>query len=268
MLNKSSLVYQFLFVILVFVTGFSLGGCQLYRQNVMFETDIEGNYMNPSFQEALSDAKDNYMIQPDDYIRFRVFTNDGERIIDPNNELNQPQGNNRQQRDERDREYLVRSNGMVTLPMVGKVELAGLTLNQADSVLAEKFSDYYKNVFVTTEFTNKRVIVLGATGGQVIPLENQNMNVLEVIALAGGLPEDSKAYNIRLIRGDLSDPQVNIIDLSTLRGMQKASLRVEPNDIIYVEPVKRVLNESIRDISPVLGIISNVITLIFLFQRF
>lgn len=260
--------YHLLIVNLILLTGIFLSGCKAYRQNLIFKTEKEGNYMNPSFQKAIEDAKENYVIQRDDYIKFRVFTNDGEKIVDPNNELNQQNTNRQQQGDERDRKYLVRSDGKVGLPMVGDVTLAGLTLDQADSVLAEKFSKFYKDVFVTTEFTNKRVIVLGAVGGQVIPLENQNMNILEVIALAGGLPQDSKAYNIRLIRGDLKNPQVNIIDLSTLQGMQNASLRVEPNDVIYVEPVRRVWNESIRDISPVLGIISNVITLMFLFRRF
>ena len=38
-----------------------------------------------------------------------------------------------------------------------------------------------------TRVTNNRIILLGAQGGRIIPLENDNMNLLEVLALAGGV---------------------------------------------------------------------------------
>lgn len=159
-------------------------------------------------------------------------------------------------------QYLVQPNGEVRLPMVGNTYLQGYTLYQADSLLARVYNEFYKESFVITRFVNKRVVVLGATGGQVIPLLNENMNVLEVLALAGDITGRGKAHNIRLVRGDLQDPQVQLIDLSTISGMQEASLNVQSGDIIYVEPVRRILPETIRDITPVMGLVANALTLL------
>ena len=126
------------------------------------------------------------------------------------------------------------------------------------------YSTYYENPFVNLQVVNRRVVVLGALGGQVIPLSYEDMTVIEVLALSGGLDNFSKANNIRLIRGDLDDPQVQVMDLSTIQGMREAQLLVQPNDIIYVEPIRRVVTESVRDVAPVVALLTSMITLLVL----
>ncbi len=235
--------------------------CKIYKQDIMLRTDA----VNPALlRREMAEAEKNYTIQANDFLEVEVYTNKGERIIDPDFELlkelriagGQTQNNRIRP------QYLVQQNGMVKLPMTGEIYLQGYTLNQADSILEAAYNEFYKGSFVITRFVNKRVVVLGATGGQVIPLLNQNMNLLEVLALAGGIAGKGKAHNIRLIRGDLDNPQVHLIDLSTIDGMQKAALRVEPGDIVYIEPVRRVLTETIRDITPVVGLVANALTLL------
>ena len=228
----------------------------------MLQVD-EGNFT--TLRQQVVEAERTYTIQPNDQLEVEVYTNKGERIIDPDFELaKQLQGGGGiQQTQRRQPQYLVLPNGEVKLPMLGHVSLAGYSLNQADSVLSLSYGSYYKDPFIMTRFVNKRVVVLGAagSGGLMVPLINQNMNLLEVLALAGGITGKGKAYNIRLIRGDLDNPQVHLIDLSTIEGMRQASLQVQSGDIIYVEPIRRLLPETIRDIGPVLGLISNVIGL-------
>ena len=171
-------------------------------------------------------------------------------------------GQNTQQREEP--RYLVREGGIVTLPVVGDVVLAGLTLNQADSLLARRYATLYEAPFVVTRYTNKRVFVLGTAVGQVVPLLNENTNLIEVLALAGGISNQSRTDNIRLIRGDLNDPEVQVIDLSTIEGMRQASLQVQSGDIIYVQPVQRVVAEAVRDISPILSVVTSVFAIFVL----
>jgi len=127
-------------------------------------------------------------------------------------------------------------------------------------------SKYYKDPYVVVKFKNKRVVVLGHPEGQVINLENEDMALLEVLALAGGLSDDSKAHNIRLIRGDLQDPEVQIIDLSTIEGMMKADLKVYSGDIIYIEPVVRGFSRGSRDILPLVSILASTIAIIVAIQ--
>lgn len=252
-------------ICLLVLLGCGLSSCQTYRQNILFTT--KGEFAAESAHARVVEVEGSYLIKPYDYLQIEVFTNKGERIVDPNFELLEDKMRN-QSVGRPAPNYLVQADSMVMLPIIGEVKLAGLTLPQADSLLVGFYGEYYKEPFVITKYTNKRVIVLGATGGQVIPLTNENMSVIEVIALSGGLPNDAKGHNIRLIRGDLKHPVVQVIDLTTIEGLRKAELKVQSGDIIYIEPVRKIVSESVRDIAPLLSVITSMVTLLVLIQKF
>lgn len=235
-------------------------GVSCRTQNKMFQIEKS----SAELSQQLESAEKNYLIHANDYLDVMVYTNNGERLIDPNFEIRQETGT--QQEPVRPR-YLVKENGLVNLPMVGEVELKGLSIPAADSLLSIKYSEFYEDVFVITKVLTRRVIVLGPLGGKVLPLENEEMNVIEVLALYGGLGETGIAHNIRLIRGDLNNPEVSIIDLSTIDGMKKASLKVNSQDIIYIESRKKTFSETARDLTPFVAIFGNIIALVVLLSR-
>lgn len=255
--------------VLPFILVLYLSSCNTYRQNIMFRT--EGEVNTGLLRASVESAGRNYKIQPNDVLSIRIYTNKGEILVDPNSFLRQElmqsgrnsgsQGNQQMGQQQEQQEYVVLPNGEVKVPMVGFVYVEGLTISQVDSALQNGFETYYRDTYVYSQVISRRVVVLGATGGSVIPLTHENMNLVEVLALAGGIPDNGKAQNIRLIR-DISTaaPIVQLIDLSTITGLQKASLRVQPNDVVYVEPVRRVFNESLRDVLLVLGAVTNVLT--------
>lgn len=250
--------FTFKTILLFFVT-FVVCSCGIYKQNIMFQVDEDNNY--DTLGLIVNDLNVNYRLKPDDKITVSVYTGNGEMLIDPERKL--ISGQNANVRIEIP-EYLVSTTGDVVLPLVGKVRLLDFTLLEVDSMLSLQYNDFYENSFVLTKCVNRRVTVLGALGGEVIPLANENVTLLEVLASAGGIDNLSKAQNIRLIRGDLSNPTVQVIDLSTIEGMKRASLKVETGDVIYVEPIRKVVSETIRDISPVVSLLTSVITLVFL----
>lgn len=276
-----------------------------YNQRVLFRlTDEQGNRIDTAkLRVAVNRTDRNYRIQPNDFLDMRIYTNKGERIIDPNGELGagapagqvpslSPRTNTTATGRTVSRtganastsglEILVQADGTAMLPVVGKVRVGGLTLHQADSTLQVLFNPYYRDTFIQTRVTNNRVIVLGSTG-QVVPLVNDNMNLLEVLALAGGVDAGGsggsggngiyryggKTSTIRIVRGDLKNPQVEQVDLSTIAGMRRANLQMEPNDIVYIEPVRRRFLEGLTDAGPVfsaaatlLGAVSIVFSII------
>ncbi len=245
---------------LALLAAIVFSGCKAYKQHYMFKVDEKTDTTYISKQITI--AEKNYVIQPNDELEIKVYTNKGERIIDPNYELT-IQGNQNQQYREKP-EFLVLDSGQVKLPMVGFVHLAGYTLEKAERNLEKLYVKYYKDPYVRIRYLNKRVIVLGANGGKVVPLENESISLIEVIALAGGIEEGAKAQNIRLIRGNLHDPEVFIVNLSTIDGMRKSMLDVRPGDIIYIEPHKKIVTESLRDVTMVLTSLTSIITLILL----
>ena len=285
----------FLWVLCVPVVLF-LGSCsasRIQQQNILFRTDGAGRIDTAKLRDVVNRAERNYLIQPNDYLEVHVYTNNGERILDPNGELQfgTPSGAtgggssvNRQAGGgggargggnvQGSSEFLVQHDGVVRLPLVNYQRVANLTLLQADSLLQVKYTEFYKDVFVTTRISNNRIVVMGATAGgsgQVITMNNDNMNLLEILAAAGGLDGGSagttgqsrvgRADNIRLIRGDLKNPQVQIIDLTTIDGMRRANLQVEPNDIVYVEPIRRPFYERLQEITPLFSLVGSLAAL-------
>lgn len=254
-LNKISVYFGMVLLMAILTSG-----CKAYKQHYMFKVDNEVDSLFISQQ--ISVAEKNYIIQPHDELEIKVFTNKGERIIDPNYEL-MIQGNQNQQSREKP-EFLILDSGQVKLPMIGFVHIAGYTLESAEKYLEKQYAGYYKDPYVRIRYLNKRVIVLGAPGGMVIPLENESVSLIEVIALAGGVEDGAKAQNIRLIRGDLHHPRIFLIDLSTMEGMRKSMLDVQPGDIVYIEPHKKIVTESLRDVTTVFASLASIVSLIIL----
>lgn len=237
-----------------------LSSCKAYKQDIMFKLDDE--FTESDLTKVTDELEGNYKLGPNDALQLDVFTNDGERLIDPNMELVTVQG--QQQQQFRDRfQYIIQADGKALFPMIGEIELAGMTMFEAEILLAEKYNDAYKGSFVKLRVVNRRVFVLGAPGGKVIPLPNENTSLIEVLASAEGLDLGAKAQNIKLIRGE----DVFKINLGTISGMKETNMSVEPGDVIYVEPWRRPWLETLRDISPALSLVSSVLTLIVVVQN-
>lgn len=243
-----------------------LCSCKAYKQDIMFRFDDD--FTEEDVTTIKEDVERNYLLKPSDRLRLDVFTNDGERLIDPNFEIAQMigggQGGQQLQQQRGEFEYIIQVDSTVVFPLVGSMNLVGNSLYDAELIVAQAFEEFYEDSFVKLRINNRRVIVLGSPGGQVIPLENENMDVVEVLALAQGVDRNAKANNIRLIRGK----EVFFIDLTTITGMQSTNMVVNPGDVIYVEPWRRPWQETLRDFSPVVSIVTSLVTLVFLVQNF
>ena len=232
-----------------------LTACGSYRQNILFQVD------EAKTPHALPDSPGNYIIQKNDLLTLEVFTNHGEKIVDPNRESFKDA--NVQTIGSTSVQYVVKADGTADFPLIQPVSIVGLTLEQAEEVLEKSYEQFYEGAYVVLKFGNKRVIVLGAPGGQVIPLAHENMRLTEVLALAEGVAQDGRGHNIRVMRGD----QVMVANLSTFEGYQKSNVVMEPGDIVYIEPVRRPFIEGLRDYSPLITIVTSLATLIFIISQ-
>jgi polysaccharide export outer membrane protein len=223
-----------------------------YKQNIMFKVPEE-----TILKQQADEAQRNYVIQPDDYLKLAVYTNKGERIIDPDLELlkEMPVQNGVVKPDP---SYLVDIHGVAKFPMVGELKVEGLTIRQAEELIQKEYTKFYTDPFVTLQYTNKRVILLGSPGGAVIPLVNENVTLVEILALGKGIDNFGKAHNIRVLRGE----EFYLIDLSTIDGYRKGNMIMQHGDIVYVEPVRRPVSEAVRDYGPLLSLGISISTLI------
>ena len=156
--------------------------------------------------------------------------------------------------------YSSEPSGMVKVPNVGRTRIAEVTIRETEIELERLYSEHYKDPFIMLKVTNRRLIVFRGAGGdaKVIVLANNNTTLLEAIALAGGI-EIGKARKIKLIRGDSQNPEVYLIDLSTIEGMKNGDMIIQANDIIYVEPVIKIASTILGELNPVISLASSLI---------
>jgi polysaccharide export outer membrane protein len=205
-----------------------------------------------------------YRISPDDKLKFTMYTEDGKRIIEVMSGVSEGgQGTTRIGMGS-DIEYIVRADGNVELPIIGAVNVAGLSIIECQEELSGRFSIKYKKPFVLVEVTNKRVIVFPGTGGdaKVIPLKNNNTTLMEAIALAGGISDRGKAKEIKVIRKLDGKRKVYKIDLSTLEGLKYADMIVQSGDYVYIEPTKQLSREILKEATPIISLISSAIVVV------
>ena len=140
------------------------------------------------------------------------------------------------------RPVTVRPDGRISMPIVGDIDVLGISLVQLKEILTKKFSDYVYNPQVSisiTQFGGRKFIILGDVKGQGVYRFQQDISLIEGLALAGGFLPNAKKGKVMIIRGDIhKSPQVKIINANMQnllnKGMLSENLTILPNDIIYV----------------------------------
>jgi polysaccharide export outer membrane protein len=231
-----------------------------YNSSIMMKTGKDYDFDAPPKEKAAE-----YVLSPSDIITFNLYTNDGSVLVDMTAITEQRTGVGKGITPQ----YLVEFSGLVRLPIIGEIEVTGKTVRELERALEEIYSKYYIKPFVQVKVVNKRVTVFpgGSGAAKVIPLTNNNMRLIEALGAVGGLNRLAKAKRVKLVRGDLKDPQVFLFDFRTMDGLKESDFVLQANDIIYVEPRSDYLQELVRDIAPIVGLITSTLTLIIVIQN-
>lgn len=245
-----------------------LPSCKMLYPNLMFK---QKDYQ---FFELAQKQMDQYVIQPGDALTLKVYSRDGFKLVDVLNNVRGWGGdapvslNTPNTSTGADIRYIIDNEGFANLPVLGNFYVKGYTEVELQRVLSEKYSTIFVDPYVIARIVNRRVFVFRGGSGSVVELNETPTNLIEVIAKSGGLIEGTKAYNIKIIRGDYKNPQVHLVDLSTLEGLRKADLAIQSNDIIYIERRQRVVSDVLKEISPYISILTSISTIIAISVRF
>ena len=195
-----------------------------------------------------------YIISPNDIVKFKLYSNDGFIIIDITAGTKGTNSGMAQ-----NISYTIDYQGNTELPIIGTVKLSELSIKDAVIELQKKYSEFYVSPFVQLEVINKRVIVFPGTGSdaKVVSLKNNSTKLIEVLGQVGGISKKGKAARIKILRETRERREVYLVDLSTIEGIKYADMVVQANDIIYVEPVPDIAREVLSDITPVISLLSS-----------
>jgi len=248
-----------LMFIRILVVGLLLVSCKSLKEDVVyfqnaknFETIVDTETFTPKFKI-------------NDIVSIYVSTFDVEASRPFN--LVKQSGSNAQFLD-----YLIDIDGNIDFPVLGKVKLIGLTVEEAKELLKEKLSDgYLKDPIVNMRILNFRVSVLGEVRNPgTYLISGERISIMEALGLAGDLTIKGRRDNILVVRDFNGTKTYTRINLTNKEVFNSPVYYLTQNDVVYVEPNNSALSGSKGDlrIGTILSISSFLISLAILTTRF
>jgi polysaccharide export outer membrane protein len=135
--------------------------------------------------------------------------------------------------------YLVDKDGFINFPVLGKVQLAGLTKEQATTKMTTEITKNIKNPIVNIRFLNFRITVIGEVNKpSTFLVPSERVNILDAIGLAGDLTSYGKRENILIIREQNGVRTATRVNLASRAILNSPDFYLQQNDVLYVEPAK------------------------------
>ena len=166
--------------------------------------------------------------------------------------------------------YLVDSDGNIEFPVLGTVQVAGLTRQELVEKLKDEISRYVQNPIVNIKIINFQVTVLGEVnrpGTFTVP--DERISLSKALGLAGDLSIYGRRDNVLIIRETGDKEQYAYVDLTDSNLLNSPFYYLHQNDVVIVEPNQAQLQGASynRNASVYISIASVLVSLIVLIAR-
>ncbi len=134
--------------------------------------------------------------------------------------------------------YLVDASGDIEFPVVGKIKVAGLSIEEAKATMVQKLQAYIKSPIVEIRIINYKINLMGEVA-RVGPIfaPNHKINILEAITAAGDIPMTGKKDRVMVIRQNGNNKlEFGRVNLNSTELFTSPYYYLQKNDIVYVEP--------------------------------
>ncbi|MBL0065738.1 MAG: polysaccharide biosynthesis/export family protein [Bacteroidetes bacterium] len=194
-------------------------------------------------------------IYPGDILSINIFTINAEAYPYLAVPADKPSSDNRSAYE---KGYIVNEKGEVKLPLIGSVLLTGKTMSEATQILEGKFKEFMEDPIVTVKKLNFKVTVLGEVNRPgTYPILNEHATLPEVLGMAGDLSVYGDRQKVRIIREENQQTKDFFIDMTNASSLSAETYYLHPDDIIYVQPLKR---RAFQNISPSVTIFTSIVT--------
>ena len=184
----------------------------------LFGSTLLSLWLALGFSPVVADAADSYVLAPNDVLEIKVF-----------------------QEDDLESKLRVAQNGTINFPLIGTVNIAGRTPNDAAAVIRTALAkDFLVNPQVSltvVEYGKRRFTVLGQVqkAGSIDMPEREKVTLLDAIAMAGGYTRIADPSKIMLKRKVDDKDTVQRLNAKIMaRDARMAAFEIRPGDVITV----------------------------------
>ncbi|RYZ46900.1 MAG: hypothetical protein EOP49_22470 [Sphingobacteriales bacterium] len=220
---------------------FLMASCASYKNIPYFKNLPDSTYVYKNGVKINTVEYQELKIQPDDILQVNIQT------IDP--ELNNVMGTSvpstngvKMSKTETMPDitgYLVDKQGMIELPVAGKIKVGGLSTADAKEAIRLKAMTYYKEPVVNVRIVNFKVTVLGEVarpGAYVI--NGEKATILDALGQAGDMTIFGMRQNVILSRLENGQQKMVRFDLNSTDIFDSPYFYLRQGDMLYVQPSK------------------------------
>ena len=135
--------------------------------------------------------------------------------------------------------FEIDADGNIKLPMMGKINVLGVSLSQIESVVQKKTDEFLKDAIVKVKLLNFKITVTGEVRSPGTYYNyNNSITVIEALALANGNTDFASIKTVMVVRPFLDGNKTYLLDLSTKNIYLSEAFYLQPNDYVIVQPDK------------------------------
>lgn len=133
--------------------------------------------------------------------------------------------------------YQVNSLGTISLPILGSIEVVGLTIKQISEKVLKKSLEFLKDPTIKVKLLSFKFNVDGEIKSPGVYYSyNERLNILEAISMANGVTDNAKVKKVMVVRQTENGSDVYYIDLTNKALFSSNAYYIQPNDLIYIRP--------------------------------
>lgn len=221
---------------ILFVVVLTVSSSCYYNKRMVY---FQNKDFSESFSTPIRNQPTQYRLRPNDILSVKVKSSTEAGISDifnitpTTNFFNVDAGNVYLQG------YSVDSDGAITLPILGKVVVKDLTVEDAQDLIQAEANKYLKNATVIVKLVSFKITVLGEVNqpGHYYAFNNQ-LTLPEGLGLARDLTELGNRRKVKLIRQTPTGSEVVLLNLNDPDLLKSKYYYLMPNDVLYVEPFR------------------------------
>lgn len=167
-------------------------------------------------------------------------------------------------------DYLIDVEGNIDYPVLGKIKLIGLTVEEAKALFKKKFAEgqLLKDPVIIFRVLNFRITVAGEVRNPgVYPVTGERISILEALGMAGDLNIKGRRDNVLIVRDFNGAKTYTRIDLTNKEVFNSPVYYLTQNDYVYVEPNNSAISGASGDarIGIIISITSFILTTALIF---